>query len=156
MKTFDRALTQIDRGREGSNKGIPIPFNRLKAFLPNIQQKTYYLVGAGTKVGKTSLADDIFFYGAYDYVKSNPDSGIELDIDYFSYEIDSETKIIKGIARKVWHDYGILASVNDILSRGENWCGQEVYDIVRTYRDYFNEMEDWVTVHDMPDNPTGK
>lgn len=155
MKTFDRALGQIERGREGSNKGIPIPFDRLRQYLPNIQQKTYYLVGAGTKVGKTSLADDLFFYGAYDYVKNNPDAGIELDVDYFSYEIDSETKIIKGIGRKLWHDYGIVASVNDILSRGENWCADELYQLVRSYREYFNEMEDWVTVHDMPDNPTG-
>ena len=155
MSTFDRAFEQIDRGRSGANKGIPIPFDRLRAYLPNIQQKTYYLVGAGTKVGKTSLADDIFFYGAYDYVKANPDANIELDIDYFSYEIDSETKIIKGIGRKLWLDYGIIASANDILSRGENWCNDEIYQLVRQYRDYFNEMEDWVTVHDMPDNPTG-
>tara|TARA_R110000751_G_scaffold137248_3_gene240639 strand:- start:6909 stop:8030 length:1122 start_codon:yes stop_codon:yes gene_type:complete len=155
MSTYDRAMGQIERGREGSNQGIPIPFDRLRKFLPNIQQKTYYLVGAGTKVGKTSLADDIFFYGAYDYIKSNPDSGMELDIDYFSYEIDSETKIIKGIGRKLWHDYGIIASANDILSRGENWCSDEIYQLVREYREYFNEMEDMVTVHDMPDNPTG-
>ena len=155
MSIFDRAIQQIDRGREGLNQGIPIPFDRLREYLPNIQQKTYYLIGAGTKVGKTSLADDLFFYGAYDYVKSNPDSGIELDIDYFSYEIDSETKIIKGIARKLWHDYGVVANVNDILSRGQAWCNDELYELVRQYRAYFEEMEDWVTVHDMPDNPTG-
>ena len=155
MSKFDRALESIERGRAGLNQGIPIPFDRLRKYLPNIQQKTYYLVGAGTKVGKTSLADDIFFYGAYDFIKSNPDSTIELDIDYFSYEIDSETKIIKGIARKLWHDYGITAGVNDILSRGENHCAKELYDIVRSYRAYFEEMEDMVTVHDMPDNPTG-
>ena len=56
---FDNAMSSIERGRKGLNKGIPIPFNRLRKYLPNIQQKTYYLVGAGTKVGKTSLADDI-------------------------------------------------------------------------------------------------
>ena len=50
MSTFDRALDQIESGREGTNKGIPIAFNRLRKYLPNIQQKTYYLVGAGTKV----------------------------------------------------------------------------------------------------------
>jgi|TARA_R110000744_G_scaffold11552_1_gene34982 hypothetical protein len=155
MSIFDRAFGQIEKGREGNNKGIPIPFDRLRSFLPNIQQKTYYLIGAQTKVGKTSLADDLFLYGAYDYVKNNPECGIQLDIDYFSYEIDSQSKIIKGIGRKLWHDYGIIAPANDILSRGENWCSDEVFHLVRDYRDYFNEMEDWVTVHEMPDNPTG-
>jgi hypothetical protein len=156
---FDEALGEIQGGRTGENKGIPIPFERLRQYLPNIQQKTYYLIGAGTKVGKTSLADDVFYYGAYDYFKTLKDSGtlngFELDIDYFSYEIDKKTKILKGISRKLWHDYGIIADANTILSRGPNHCSDEIYDLVIKFKDYFDEMEDIVTVHDMPDNPTG-
>jgi len=159
MSTFERALAQVERGRNGDNVGIPIPFDRLRRYLPNIQQSTYYLIGAGTKVGKTSLADDIFFYGAYDHYKTLKDKdeldGFELDIDYFSYEIDKQTKIIKGIGRKLWHDYGIIADANTILSRGENYCEDELYRLVVGYREYFDEMEDVVTIHDMPDNPTG-
>lgn len=156
---FDRALGQIESGIAGNNKGIPIPFPRLRKYLPNIQQKTYYLIGAGTKVGKTSFADDVFFYGAYDYYKYLKDSGqldgFELDIDYFSYEIDSETKIIKGINRLLWHDYGLIVDTNTILSRGASHCSQEIFELVQGYREYFEEMEDIVKIHDMPDNPTG-
>jgi len=47
---FDSILKSIDNGRAGNNKGIPISFNRLRQFLPNIQQSTYYLCGAGTKI----------------------------------------------------------------------------------------------------------
>jgi len=50
MSYFDRALEQIDDGLKGNNKGIPIAFERLKQYLPNIQQKTYYLIGASSKV----------------------------------------------------------------------------------------------------------
>tara|TARA_R110000796_G_scaffold43634_3_gene107162 strand:+ start:7627 stop:8760 length:1134 start_codon:yes stop_codon:yes gene_type:complete len=159
MSVFNRALAQVERGRRGDNVGIPIPFSRLRQFLPNIQQSTYYLIGAGTKVGKTSFADDLFFYGAYDYYKELQSrdalDGFELDIDYFSYEIDSQTKIIKGIGRKLWHEYGIIADANTILSRGESRCSDELYQLVLKYREYFDEMEDVVTIHDMPDNPTG-
>jgi hypothetical protein len=159
MSTFNEVLEDIDGGRSGENKGIPIPFNRLRRFLPNIQQSTYYLIGAGTKVGKTSLADDVFYYGAYDYYKKLKDAGelngFELDIDYFSYEIDKKTKIIKGINRKIWHDYGIVVDSNTILSRGENHCSDEIYNLVLKYKEYFDEMEEVVTIHDMPDNPTG-
>ena len=156
---FDEAIDVVDGGRSGENKGIPIPFQRLKKYLPNIQQRTYYLIGAGTKVGKTSFADDVFYYGAYDYFmnlkRQGALNGFELDIDYFSYEIDKKTKILKGISRKLWHDYGIVADANTILSRGENHCNDELYALVIKYKDYFDEMEDVVTVHDMPDNPTG-
>lgn len=156
---YNRVISRVEEGIKGENQGIPIPFNRLRQFLPNIQRSTYYLVGAGTKVGKTSLVDDVFYYGSYDYYKGLKEAskleGFELDIDYFSYEIDRETKILKGISRKIWHDYGIIADTNTILSRGENRCSAELYDLVTSYKDYFEEMEDVVTVHDMPDNPTG-
>lgn len=159
MSIFDRTISRVDAGRQGNNKGIPIPFPRLRKYIPNIQQKTFYLIGAGTKVGKTSLADDVFYYGAYDQFKEmvaqGVDDGLELDIDYFSYEIDSETKILKGINRKLWHDYGLITDSNTILSRGENHCGDEIYKLVCEYKDYFDEMESISTIHDMPDNPTG-
>lgn len=159
MSFFDNAISQIEDGLQGNNQGIPIPFTRLRKFLPNIQQKTYYLIGAGSKIGKTSFADDIFLYGAYDYYKSLKDKdeldGLELDIDYFSYEIDILTKIIKGINRKLWHDYGIICDSNTILSKGENRISQEIYDLVLNFRKYFDDLEEICTIHEDVDNPTG-
>lgn len=152
---FEDVLNEVDRGRQGLNIGLPMGFNRLVQYLPNIQQATYYLIGAGTKVGKTTLADDCFLYNPYDYLKAHPDSPITLDIDYFSYEIEKKVKIVKGVSRKLWWDHGIIADVNQILSRGNNHCSDELYNLVRGYRDYFEEMEQVVTIHDMPDNPTG-
>jgi len=106
-------------------------------------------------MGKTSFVDDVFLYGSLDYILSNPDSNIELDIDYFSFEIDSKTKLVKGVARRLWHDYNIIADVNTILSKGEHYCSDELYNIVKGYRNYFEKIEDYLTVHDMTDNATG-
>jgi len=110
-------------------------------------------------LGKTSFTDDVFLYGAYDHYKSLKDKGeldgFELDIDYFSFEIDTTTKIIKGIVRKLWHDYGIIADANTILSKGEHYCSQELYDIIRSFRSYFDDLEEVLTIMDMPDNCTG-
>lgn len=159
MSYFDRALEQIDDGIAGNNVGIPIPFERLKEFIPNIQRKTYYLIGAASKVGKTSFADDIFLYGAYDYYKKLKDkdelNGFELDIDYHSFEIDIQTKIIKGISRKLFHDYGIVVDANFILSRGRNRISDEIYKLVLNFRNYFDELEDILTIHADVENPTG-
>jgi replicative DNA helicase len=140
MSIFERALAKIEDGKAGLNEGIPISFSRLREYLPNIQQKTTYLIGAGTKVGKTSFADDVFFYGSYDYFSNLKAQaaleGFELDIDYFTFEIDAETKIIKGITRKIWLDYGIVVDSNTILSRGKNHCSDEIYNIVLSTRKY--------------------
>lgn len=156
---FDRALEAIEKGRSGENEGIPIPFERLREYIPDIQKSTYYLLGGPTKSGKTSLADDIFLYGAYDYymfLKSKGAlEGFELEIDYFSFEIDIETKIIKGISRKMWHDYGIIVDSKTILSKGKFHCSDEIYELVKNYRQYFEELEDILTISDSVDNPTG-
>jgi hypothetical protein len=154
-KLFEHLITSVEKGRTGDFKGIPIPFKRLVKYIPNIQQKTYYLIGAKTKIGKTTLGDELFMYGPLDYILGNPDCGIQLDIDYFSYEIDIRTKVIKAVGRAIWYDYGIIADVNTILSKGENHCSDEIYNIVKTYREYFDRIEDHLTVHDIPDNPTG-
>lgn len=157
--TFDDALDVITGGRRGENQGIPIPFPRLQQFLPNIQQKTYYLCGAATKVGKTSFVNDVFYYGAYDYYKNLKDAGelngFDLDIDYFSFEIDKQSMLVKAINRKLWHDYGLVTDTNTILSRGKNHCSDELYEIIKGYKEYFDDMEDIVTVQDEVDNPTG-
>lgn len=105
-------------------------------------------------MGKTSFADDCFLYNPYDFLMEN-ESDIELDIDYFSFEIEKSTKIIKGICRKIWKDYGILVNPNEILSRGKNYCSDELYSKVLEYRTYFESMEDIVHIHDESDNPTG-
>jgi len=156
---FERAMGEMEAGLRGDNEGIPIPFHRLRKYLPSIQQKTYYLIGAGTKVGKTSFADDVFYYGAYDHYKELKDTdkldGFDLGIDYYSFEIDIVSKIIKGIGRKLWHEYGIIADANTILSKGKNHCSSELFELIRGYRDYFDEMEDVVTIHEIPENPTG-
>ena len=111
----------------------------------NIQQKTYYLCGAATKVGKTSFVNDVFYYGAYDYYKQLKDSGelngFDLDIDYFSFEIDKQSMLVKAINRKLWHDYGLVTDTNTILSRGKNHCSDELYEIIKGYKEYFDDME---------------
>lgn len=152
---YESLISNVERGRSGENKGIPIPFERLRNYVPNIQQKTYYLIGAKAKIGKTSLADDLFLHGPLDYILSGVDTKIKLDIDYFSYEIDIRTKVVKAVIRKIWKDFGILVDVNTVLSKGEHYCSDEIYEIVRTYKEYFDSMENYLTVHDIPENPTG-
>lgn len=156
MSYKDRAIEKINRGRSGENKGIPIKFNKLKQYLPNIQQSTTYLIMAEAKVGKSAFSSELFVYGVYDYIKSLPkDSDIVIDVDLWSFEISAENFIIKGIARKIWLDYGILVDVNTILSKGDKHCSDELYELVLKAVEYFDDFDKYITIHDAPDNPTG-
>lgn len=155
MSIFDDVIKNIERGRQGLNEGLPMGFNRLVEYLPNIQQGTYYLAAASSKVGKTSFVDDAFMYNPFDYLQKTKDTNIVLDIDYFSYEIEKKSKITKGISRALWKETGIIADISTILSRGRNYCEDELFTKIKSYKSYFESLEDVVTIHDMPDNATG-
>jgi hypothetical protein len=156
MSLFDNAVRNIDQGRAGGNEGLPMGFERLVQYVPNLQIGTYYLVGAGTGIGKTAFTDQGFMYEPFEYVMNlGEETDIELDIDYFSYEIDSTVKVIKGISRNLYKRHGLIADVNYILSKGRNRISQEVYDLVMKERVYFEELEKRLHVFDMPENPTG-
>lgn len=153
MSLVDRAISEIESGRAGNNVGIPIAFDKLREHIPDIQKKHYTLIGAETKVGKTSFADDIYLYGVWDYLNNNS-TNIIVDIDYYSFEISAEAKIIKGISRQLWKEYGIIADAKTILSKGKNYCSDELYDLVRKSLKYYEGIDSILTIHSV-DNPTG-
>lgn len=154
--TFQQVLKTIEAGQRGENTGLPMGFSRLMDIIPGIQKGTYYLVGAETGVGKTSFVDHSFLYSPYEFIKSSQnDTGLSLKVFYFSFEIDRKIKIAKAIARKMFIDYRWTYDINYILSRGKNRISDEVFKVVCDYADYFEAMEDCVTVLDFAENPTG-
>jgi KaiC/GvpD/RAD55 family RecA-like ATPase len=134
------------------NEGLSMGFERLVEIVPNIQKGTYYLIGGATGSGKTAFTDDAFLYNPYDATKL--DSKVDVEWIYYSFEIDKTVKIVKGIARKLYYEYGILVDVNYVLSRGKNRISSEVYDKVMELRKYFEELEDKLTIFDLAQSPT--
>lgn len=151
---FSSILGRIDRGREGGNKGLPMGFNRLVEYIPGIQQGTYFLVGGETSSGKSSFVDNCFVFNPYDYVMSG-ETNIKLKIIYYSFEIEKTIKLTKALCRKIYLDTGLLLDVNYILSRGRNRVSDEHYNIVTSYKNYFEPMEDVIDIRDAGTNPTG-
>lgn len=159
MKYFDKALSEISKGLEKNNDGIPVPFSRLAPHISDIRQKTYYLIGGAAKSGKTSFADTFFLYNSYDHYKKLQKednlNGFELEIDYFSFEIDITSKILKGISLKLWKDYNINVTPLELTRLNKNNSKGEIYELVLSLRKYFEELEDVCLIHQHPDNPTG-
>ena len=152
---FDDVISKIERGQKGLNKGLPMGFDRLVQYVPDIQQGTYYLIGGETGTGKTAFADNCFLYNPYDYIKKNPGCKMKMKMIYWSFEIDKISKITKAVCKKLYTDYGIVTDINFVLSRGKNRISQEIYDKVLQTRDYFEQLEDVLEIFDGAMNPTG-
>tara|TARA_R100001463_G_scaffold52499_1_gene103266 strand:+ start:20 stop:1099 length:1080 start_codon:yes stop_codon:yes gene_type:complete len=143
-KVWEELQVEIDRGVRGLNVGLPMGFNRLNKFIAGVQQGRYDTWGGATGTGKTAIVDEAYVFNPYDHLRNQIDPFYSLEIIYFSLEIDPVVKIAKFIARKIWEDHGILTNVNEIFSRGIHKLPREVKNVIPTYKEYFDVMQDEV------------
>lgn len=157
---FNDVLSSIERGKLGLNEGIPMGFDRFVEFIPNIQKGRYHLIVGESGSGKSAFVDTAYVFNPLEwYVNNKDNTDIKLKIFYYSFEIAKDRLLTKQIARKLFVDHGLLLDVNYILSFGKNRITDEHYKLVTTYADYFNRLEDYLTINDNDGgtsyNPTG-
>lgn len=128
-------LNEIEEGQKGRSKGLPIGLKKFGEFIKNIQKKTYYVLGAQQKTGKTALIDDLFILGPY---CNNPNAKVKWI--YFSLEVDLIEKMAKYCAYFMDKKYGIYCDSNYILSRGDTTISEKHFNLVKEI--YENELTD--------------
>ncbi len=151
---FDNVVNKINNGRMGLNKGIDMGHKRLFDYLNGVQRSTYYLIGGELGTGKSAFVDEAFVYNPYEFIASGvPD--LDMHTIYFSLEIDKDRKITKAIAKRLYETYHVLVDINYILSKGKHRINEEIYRFVMEQKEHFYRMEQYVTIIDRPQNPTG-
>lgn len=151
---FDRALERIKYNMHNEHNCIPWGLPRFESVVPGIMKGKYYLITANTGVGKTQFTDSFFMYNPVNFVLNN-NTDIKVKIFYYSLEIDKESKIIQGIAKKVYEDYGLIIPHNTILSMNKNRISEEQFQIIKSTREYFEKLEEFVYIYDSTMNPYG-
>lgn len=141
IRVWDNLKNEIERGKKGYNVGLTMGFERLTKHVCNIQQGRYDTIGGATGTGKTALVDSAYVFHPYDYLRNN-ESFYNLEIIYYSLEIEPTVKLAKFVARKIWEDHEILTNVNQIYSKGNHKVPAKVLDILDSYEEYFDEMQE--------------
>lgn len=160
---FKRVREQAVSNKKAREEGkdLVIPWNRfpkLSTKLPGIQKGRYYSVTSGPKGAKTQLTDALFVMEPIDYLLTNPNTNIKLEIHYFSLEMSKEDKIKQLISNKLYIETGkVVSSENiDSLFKGyilEDSVVAELY--TEEYEKWFNFLESHVTYIDHIRNPSG-
>lgn len=89
LQVDDRLMTHVDRGLLGLNQGLPNGVKDLNRYIHGTHGARYYLMAADSGIGKTTEVDFMYFYHLY---KGAQARGINLELDYYSFEI---SKIMK-------------------------------------------------------------
>lgn len=155
----DQAIANKHAREEGKDLVIPLTrFPKLSTVIPGIQKGRYYIITSGPKAGKSILTDSLFVMEPINYLLTNPNTNIKLEIHYFTLEMSKEDKIKQLISNKIYTETGrIISSENiDSLYKGyilENDIAIELY--TEHYEKWFNFLEQHVTYIDHIRNPTG-
>lgn len=155
---FDNILNIVENGKNGKNEGIPMGLPRFSNIIPNIQQGRYHLVVGESGSGKSAFVDTAYVFNPLEwYIKNKHNTDIKFKIFYYSFEISKERLITKQIARKLFTDHNLLLDVNYILSFGKNRISQEHFNLVKGYKQYFDDLEEFLIIKDNSNtnNPTG-
>lgn len=150
---ISKVLELIEKNKTKEFNCIPYDgiFPRLSEYIHGLKKGLYYGVTGTPGSAKTQFTDHAFLYYPYDFCKS---SNIDLEIVYFSFELSKEAKILSGISKKLFEEYGIKMSPNALQSIGKYKISDEVYQKVKDLTNYFSELEKYVTFYDEPLTPS--
>ena len=157
---FETVLEKIKTNKLNHDKGnyncIPFAgFERLEGYLPGVEKASYYLVGAGTSIGKSKFVRYFFIHNVLSYIESTKED-IKVDILDFSLEESEEKVIMSEISRYIFHKYKKIVSVKDLQSIGRlNTVSNEVIKYVEEAKEHINKFLEKVHIVTHITNPTG-
>jgi len=138
MSITGRTVDLINQGRSDSVQYIPTGIPKFDEILRGTQQRTMYLYGAETGVGKTAFVRDKHVHTAYEYFKMiNDPSKLDVLFVDFSLEISPEISMASAMSRKIFHDYQKVVSVDALL----HGLSDENKILVDHITPYFQEFE---------------
>jgi hypothetical protein len=132
---------QVARGEEGLNTGIPFKgFTTLSEYICNLQQGRMDTIFGETGSGKSSFVNSAYVFGGIQFLLDHPDYIHNLEIIHYSLELKPEAQMAKYVASRIWDEHGILTSLNEIFSKGNNELRPEVKTLLPIYQDELNTI----------------
>ena len=108
---------QVQRGRLGHNRGLENGLIRINNSIYGTHQGRYYLIGADSGVGKTTVSDFMFVLKAWQSAKK---LGRRIKIFYCSFEISKLAKQARWCSHFIFLIYGVELPASYILGNIPN------------------------------------
>jgi replicative DNA helicase len=132
---------RIKDGLDGKFEGLFNGFNRINRYIFNIQRKCITTVGAASGAGKTTLVDFMLFNAIDDAIQKD----IDLNIIYFSYEIDEVTKKCNFLSSYIYRKHGVIIPPEKIKGLGKNRLTNSEIELIKTELPFVDELFNKIT-----------
>lgn len=142
----------VEEGRKGMNQGWRTSLPSLDNAVYGKHRARYYLIGADSGVGKTTLADFIHLLKSYEYAKARK---LPWKCYYYSFELSKTEKIAKWAGYATWLLFGKMLPGDYIMGRIENnLVTNEDLELIRVGYAYVEKMMQHMEIIEDPVNPT--
>jgi hypothetical protein len=153
--SFEQLAKEIQFGIEGKNSGIPMGFDRLNKYV-GIRKRIFTTVFGGTGTGKSALVHNAYILQPFDYLRKHKDkTDIKLKVILFSMERSKIYILAKWLSREIFLSEGILIPISKLLGWWDVKLTKEEYALVLSYKDYMDELCEFCSIVEGPQNPTG-
>lgn len=142
---------RIAQGIEGKYEGLKNGLSRINKYIYGIQRKYYYLIGGLSGASKTTLCDFMLLNA----IRDAEEKGTEINVFYYSYEINEGTKKANWLSNHIFNKYGLTIRPEVINGYGDNRLTDKEKEIVDTEIPYIDYLFSKVNFRFDPLNPTG-
>jgi replicative DNA helicase len=141
----NKLLEEIDRGRLGLNKGIPMGLPKLEGIIDGVTRETYTLILSNSGSGKTSFA--LYAY-VYKPLMQHLDDD-DFKILFFSLEMNELSLYIKLLSIYLFETFGIQISFKEILSRKKEYIlSDEHYELIQQCLPWIDKISKKLEIYD--------
>jgi len=130
---------------------IPLPFPKLRNFIPGTAKGTNIIVTANSGVGKTQFTKYLYVYHSFLWCRENK---VPLKIMYFALEETKEEFIADATCFFLDHFYDIEIDSNKLLSM-DSKVSNYILEKVESLSSLIDEFLESVDIQDDIANPTG-
>lgn len=142
---------RIEAGLLGEYEGLSNGLNRINDYIFGVQRACYTLVGGLSGSAKTTFLD----FTILNAIKDADSKGVPINVFYYSWEIDQESKKASWLSVLVYNNYGVIIPPEKIKGLGKFRLNDEerelVYSVLDELQSTFNRIH-WIWE---ATNPTG-
>lgn len=142
---------RINAGLQGKFKGLANGLDRINRYIFGLQRSCYYLIGALSGGGKSTLVDFMLLNALQDAEKQN----IPINIHYYSFEIDETSKKANWLSVLIYQKYQRVIPPETIKGLGDFRLNAEEQEIVNNVLPDLERLWSKINWYWESVNPTG-
>lgn len=149
MSVTNRLYKIIERGKEGSNKGLSTGLPKLDKIIYGIQRRCFTTIGGDTGSGKSTLALYMYVYRPLTEMLEN---GEDVQVLYFSFEMSAEVLFAKLLSLRIFDKYKRIITYESIMSLTAP-ISDEDYHFVEKAKEWLETVEERISIVDKALSP---